>query len=295
VRRAPVWGFPYAPATMAPDDVDGRVDELYCLPLERFVPERDALARELRGSGKRAEATQVAKLPKPALAAWAVNQVVRSQGAAARALWAAGDEVLGVQERAVAGEAAGAELRDAIVAQRAALSPLADAARGMLTARGSFLGEQAVQAVIETLHAAAVDPGARPDVERGRLAKPLRLAGLGAMTAVAAPRGAPAAAKEAPPEEPPAAEGPPPDREAERRAAAEDREAERAALEEERRAEAERARVAKARAKALERAVRARDAALQRVERRRAELADAEEELERLEEDVRAAEEALEE
>lgn len=295
-----MWGFPYAPATMAPDDVDARVDELYCLPLERFVPERDALARELRGSGMRAEATQVAKLPKPALAAWAVNQVVRSQGAAARALWAAGDEVLGVQERAVAGKASGAELREAIVAQRAALAPLADAARGMLTARGSFLGEQAVQAVIETLHAAAVDPEARPDVERGRLAKPLRLAGLGAMTAAPAPRrgGAP---EEARPEDAPAAEGRPSEgRDAE--APAENREAqrakaaeERAAREEARRAEAERARAAKQRARALERAVKARDAARERVERRRAELEDAEDELERLEEDVRAAEEAIEE
>src|SRR5688500_9754731 len=181
-----------------PEDVDARVDELYCVPLDRFVPARTELVRELRAEGRRADATVVSRLPKPAVAAWAVNQVVRSQPKAAAALWNAGDAVLAVQERAVAGKASGEELREAIAAQRAALAPLVDAARGMVTSRGSFLNEQAVQAVIESLHAAAVDREARPDVERGRLARPLRLAGLGALPATA-PR---APAREAEPEAP---------------------------------------------------------------------------------------------
>ena len=279
-------GFPLRSGAVAGlrEDVDGRVDALYCLPLERFVPERDALVRSLRGEKRRDEAAAVAKLPKPALAAWAVNQVVRSQAAAARALWEAGDAVLDVQDQVVAGRAGGDDLRDAIAAQRAALAPLADAARGMLTARGAFLGEQAVQAVIETLHAAAGDRAARPDVEAGRLAKPLRLAGLGALPA-AAPRRRGGDAEEGPAagaEEASAAE----EAEESRSAAAE-----RASREEERRRERE---LAAAR-RALERAVKARDSALERVERRRLELEAAEEELARLEEDVRAAEEALEE
>jgi hypothetical protein len=259
-----------------PDDVDARVDELYCVPLDRFVPARVALVKELRAEKRRAEAEAVNRLQKPALAAWAVNQVVRSQPKAATALWAAGDAVLAVQERAVAGRASGAELREAIAAQRDALAPLADAARGMLSPRGAFLNEQAVQAVIETLHAAAVDREARPDVERGRLARPLRLAGLGALPALAATR--PAAV----PEETGSA------------AADEEREAderEAAAREAEARAAAERERAAAERE--LERAVRARDAARERVERRREELRAAEDELERLDAEVRAAEERL--
>src|SRR5688500_8503326 len=174
-----------------PEDVDARVDELYCVPLDRFVPARTELVRELRAEGRRADATVVSRLPKPAVAAWAVNQVVRSQPNAAEALWVAGDAVLGVQERAVAGAASGGELREAIAAQRAALAPLADAARGMVTSRGAFLNEQAVQTVIESLHAAAVDREARPDVARGRLTRPLRLAGLGALPALAARRPTP--------------------------------------------------------------------------------------------------------
>ena len=267
-----------APGVTDPPD---EVDELYCVPLEEFVPRRSALVKALRADKRREEAAAVGKLPKPSLAAWAVNQVVRSQPKAARALWDAGDAVLAVQERAVTGAATGAELREAITAQREALAPLADAARGMLTARGSFLGEQAVQSVIETLHAAAVDRAARPEVEAGRLARPLRLAGLGAIPSVA-PAKRPAAESEADtPEEPEAADAEP-DAAARREAA---------------RAERERAKeVARARAsaeRAVARAERARDSAAARADRLRAELADTEAELARLEEDLAAAREEL--
>ncbi|MEA2287422.1 MAG: hypothetical protein QOJ21_3465, partial [Solirubrobacteraceae bacterium] len=60
---------------MAVDDSD----ELYGLPLDAFVPERDALAKELRSDGRREEAAEVKALRKPSVAAWGVNQAVRSQ------------------------------------------------------------------------------------------------------------------------------------------------------------------------------------------------------------------------
>ena len=65
--------------------------ELYGLPLDRFVPERDALAKALRKAGRREEAAEVAALRKPSVAAWAVNQVIRTQGRAVAALFGAGD------------------------------------------------------------------------------------------------------------------------------------------------------------------------------------------------------------
>jgi hypothetical protein len=163
-----------------PEDLDAQIGDLYALPLERFVPERGVLARALRAEGRREEAAQVAALPKPAIVAWAVNQVVRSQPEAAATLWAAGDAVVEAQGRVVAGAGSGDELRRAVEAERRALAPLADAARGLLTSSGRFLGEQNVQVVIETLHAAAVDPGARGEVEAGRLSRPLQFAGVGA-------------------------------------------------------------------------------------------------------------------
>lgn len=166
-------------------DLDVLIDELYALPLERFVPERGVLAKQLRVEGRREDAARIAALTKPSIVAWAVNQVVRAQPAAADALWEAGDAVLETQARVVAGEARGPDLREAIDIERRALQPLVDAARGLMTGSGRFLGEQNVLPVSETLHAAAIDPGARPQVAEGRLTRPLRLTGLEAAPATA--------------------------------------------------------------------------------------------------------------
>jgi hypothetical protein len=279
------------------DDPEDLVDELYALPLERFVPERGVLAKALRAEGRREDAARIAALPKPSIAAWAVNQVVRSQPDASAALWAAGDAVVEAQERVVAGAGSGDELRGAVEAERRALMPLADAARGLLTGAGRFLGEQNAQVVIETLHAAAVDPGARPDVEAGRLARPLQLAGVGA-TAVGAG---------APPEEAVTARR---ERTARRGRQDEAAETERRQAERERRARKDAAQRALVRAerdrdKARERIARAvaeRDAALARLEKARdaleqaeAKLATDHEALERAEEAAEAARAAVEE
>jgi len=167
------------------EDLEARIDELYALALERFVPERDALVKALRAEGRRDEAIRVAGLNKPSVAAWAVNQVVRSQSRAARALWEAGDAVLGVQAQVMAGQATGADLRAAVDRERAALGPLTDAARGLVTGNGRFLGDPNVQAVTETLHAAAVDPQAREVVAGGRAIRPLQVTGIGQAGAVA--------------------------------------------------------------------------------------------------------------
>lgn len=171
-----------------PDDLDALIDELYALPLDRFVPERDVLAKQLRAEKRRGEAALVASLTKPSVAAWAVNQVVRAQRDAAAALWVAGDAVLAVQQRLVDGDAKADELRAAIDAEREALAPLTSAARGLMTGAGKFLGDTNVTAVAETLHAAAIDPRAREEVAAGRAVRPLRLTGLEAALATAPAR-----------------------------------------------------------------------------------------------------------
>jgi hypothetical protein len=66
-------------------------DELYGLALDRFTTERQALARTLRSEGKREEAARVTALRKPSVAAWAVNQLVRTQRKDLAELFKAGD------------------------------------------------------------------------------------------------------------------------------------------------------------------------------------------------------------
>src|SRR6185503_16777090 len=171
---------------MAADDADA----LYGLPLDAFVAERDALAKRLRADGRRGDADEVKALRKPSVAAWAVNQVVRSQPKPSRALWNAGDALIAAQDDLLAGRADAATLRTAVEDERAALDALLDAARGLLTGEGHDLGDTTIERVRDTLHAGAIDAEAREEVAAGRAVRERAHAGLGAFGA--APPVAPA-------------------------------------------------------------------------------------------------------
>jgi hypothetical protein len=154
-------------------------DDLYGLPLDRFIPERTALARDLRSRKERDDAAAVAALRKPSVAAWAVNQLMRSQGSAVADLFAAGDALRGAQADLLAGRGDGRTLRAAGERERAAVDTLVDAARGLLTTEGHELSPAVVERVADTLHAAALDEDAREQVRAGRLERELRHVGLG--------------------------------------------------------------------------------------------------------------------
>jgi len=161
---------------VAADDADA----LYGLPLDAFVAERDALAKRLRADGRREEADEAKALRKPSVAAWAVNQVVRSQPKPARALWKSGDALIAAQDDLLAGRADAATLRTAVEDERAALDALLDAARGLLTGEGHDLGDATIERVRDTLHAGAIDAEAREEVAAGRAVRERAHAGLGA-------------------------------------------------------------------------------------------------------------------
>lgn len=95
------------------------VDDLYALPLDRFVPERGTLAKALRADRRRDEAKDVAALRKPSVAAWAINQLVRTQGDAVHELVAAGDALRGAHADLVGGHGEEAERRERAEAERA--------------------------------------------------------------------------------------------------------------------------------------------------------------------------------
>jgi hypothetical protein len=158
-------------------------DELYGLPLGEFVPSRAALVKELRGEGKREEAARVAKLGKPTVAAWAANQVLRTQGADARELFAAGDALAGASRDT---------LRDAIARHREALATLMAAARGLLDPDGKAMSAATMEKVMQTLNAASLDPELREDAEAGRLTREHTFSGLGLRPAPAGEQPAPA-------------------------------------------------------------------------------------------------------
>jgi hypothetical protein len=160
--------------------------DLYGLPLEQFIAERTLLAKALRAEKRRDEAAAVAGLRKPSVAAWAVNQLVRTQIRDVQALFDAGDEVRRVQDELLAGDGDAVALRDATERQRAAVGALLDLARGLLSGDGHELTQMTMDRVADTLQAGALDPQARALIGDGRLERELKYASLGGRLAPAA-------------------------------------------------------------------------------------------------------------
>jgi hypothetical protein len=154
-------------------------DELYGLPLREFVPARDALAKRLRSEGRREDAAEVAKLRRPSVGAWAVNQLMRTQRRASGELLEAGDALLEEQAGVLAGRRRAADLRAAAERHRAAVGALRAQAAGLLDERGRGPSAQTLERVGETLHAVSLDPALREDAGAGRLVDVHRHIGLG--------------------------------------------------------------------------------------------------------------------
>ena len=153
--------------------------DLYGLPLDRFVPERTALVKALRAEKRREEANEVAALRRPSVAAWAVNQLVRSNPEGAQAIFAAGDELAEAQTEAASGKGGGDALRSANHQLRDAIAQLLQDADGLPSAGGQALSQATLDRVGETLRAAAVDDEARNQVADGCLTQELQFVGLG--------------------------------------------------------------------------------------------------------------------
>ncbi len=156
-------------------------NDLYGIALDRFVAEREALAKALRAEGHRERAAAIVRLRKPSMAAWAVNQLVRTQRRAVGALFDAGDALVRAQAELLDGGGNPRVLRETSERERAAVGELAEAARGLLSADGHELTQVTLDRVSETLHAAALDREARLQVRDACLERELRHVGLGSI------------------------------------------------------------------------------------------------------------------
>src|SRR5690349_15611885 len=143
---------------MADDDVDA----LYGLPLEEFVPARDALARQLRRDKWRDEAAAVAALAKPSRPAWMINQLARGEGALTAKLLECAEALGEAQHAAVEGKGA-PDLRAAGRAERQAVDRLVAAARE-LRPEGRKPSPAILERVRIALQAAAGDEALREQI-----------------------------------------------------------------------------------------------------------------------------------
>ena len=145
--------------------------KLYGLPLKEFTAARNARAKELKQKDPELAAA-VAAMPKPSVAAAALNELVREDPSEVRALIQSGKRLRQAQEAAVAGKK-GADLHAAIQEHRAAID------RVQRDLRRRKLSGPTLEKATQTLRVTSVDPELQPLLERGILHEDLAAAGFG--------------------------------------------------------------------------------------------------------------------
>ena len=146
-------------------------EKLYGLHPSEFTAARNARAKELKKDDPELAAA-VAALPKPSVAAAALNELLREDPSEVRALIQSGKRLRQAQEAAVSGKK-GADLNDAIQEHRTALD------RVQRDLRRRKLSGPTLEKAIKTLRVASVDPELQPLLERGILHEDLAASGFG--------------------------------------------------------------------------------------------------------------------
>jgi hypothetical protein len=155
-------------------DFDEVADELYAVAPEEFIAARRAREEEARVEGDRVLATSISRLPKPSLAAWATNLLVREHR----------DEIVSLVElggllREAQESLAGAELKALSVQRNQLLAALSRQVVALARDHGHPVSSGIAGQVEETLRAAMADPDAGEAVLSARLTSSLSYSGLG--------------------------------------------------------------------------------------------------------------------
>jgi hypothetical protein len=152
--------------------------------LEEFTALRKDIASQLRGQGQEAAAADIAKLKKPTISAWVVNQLVRTKTLDVARLLKAGEALDRAQEKLLAGKTSNFDAARA--EEAAAVRLLQDAAREVLPTASA----QVLERVTQTLRSATSAEN-RTLLKSGRLTEDLEPPGFDAFSFVAPehPRG----------------------------------------------------------------------------------------------------------
>ncbi|MGN6253139.1 MAG: hypothetical protein ACTHNS_15150 [Marmoricola sp.] len=154
----------------SPDPLVTIADGLYALPPERFTAARDAAAK---GSGDPAVAARVRRLKRPAVAAWAVNLLVRREAEQVEQALTVGASL---REAAQAMDAA--QLRELTRQRRQLTAALATTARGLAHESGVRLTASSTEQVEGVLTAGMLDATAADVIRTGLLVKAFTATGV---------------------------------------------------------------------------------------------------------------------
>ena len=160
-------------------NLDDVAKELYGLSPERFTEVRNTRAKEITATGDRALGAEVRRLPKPTVAAWLVNMLVRTRRSRVRELIALGPELQKAQNRG-----ARVDVRRALDRRREIMRELVAAASKCATEAGHSMGTQVQRQLEETLEAAVVDAESAAMLRSGTLSGPLAFVGFGGENAI---------------------------------------------------------------------------------------------------------------
>ena len=152
---------------------DGKIDDLYRLPLSAFTGARNALAKTLKGD----EAARVRALEKPTVVPWAVNQLYWRARSTYDRLLKSGDTLRAVQIAALEGR--DADVRAAGDMHRRAISEAVAEAERLAAAAGAKPGADALARTFEALSLAT-----RAPAPPGRLTEVLQPAGFEALAGI---------------------------------------------------------------------------------------------------------------
>jgi DNA repair exonuclease SbcCD ATPase subunit len=134
------------------DSLAAAIQVLYRAPLGDFVAERKRLAAEAKAAGHAEQSSQIGKLGRPSVSAWATNQLWWQQREAFAAL-------IEAAARVKRGD------REAGKQHRELLAQLRDQAAEILKVAGNAASETTLRRVTTTLSALAASGGFAPDPE----------------------------------------------------------------------------------------------------------------------------------
>ncbi|HEY2219626.1 MAG TPA: hypothetical protein VGH35_09805 [Gaiellaceae bacterium] len=151
--------------------LDEATERLYGVDLDEFGAERARLAKELRGEGRREEAAQLAKLRKPTIAAWILNQLVRRHRREVDLLLHAGHRLRQSQAGVVRGGER-ASFEQARQTEAEAVRVLGRDAEALLRSTRGAASDAVLDQVVRGLRAAAVSDEGREHLARGDFVRP---------------------------------------------------------------------------------------------------------------------------
>jgi hypothetical protein len=151
------------------DHLETELDALFRLPLAEFTSARNALAAQLKKSGRGNDASYVKSLGKPPVSAWTVNQLYWDHREAFNELLSSGERFHKAQSSRSAGKVA--DMREALDARRKALAHLSDLATSLLQSAGNNPTLDTIRRITTTLEALSADTLQTEAQRLGRLTK----------------------------------------------------------------------------------------------------------------------------